>query len=233
MLPARVVSRNDEISRWVAIEIRGSDRGSPFRSRGAHPDPETHDYELGLVLWPVPGKKRGAAGLRLLVGRVGRSPQAWTTAREGHLVVASADSGRVRSPYRAGCPGDPARFGVPVVATLTARKPDHTVRLRFDLALCAVTARADQTSCDDAEVACGVSHGTPGPPQSSCGHGRSGCSSQIQPLSHLPRVNLITISPVAQSVNPMSVTFSALMLAMASRSAMSAPRFMRAGLPAS
>ena len=39
--------------------------------------------------------------------------------------------------------------------------------------------------------------------------------------------------PVAQSANPMSVTFSALMLAMASRSAMSAPRFMRAGLPAS
>jgi len=39
--------------------------------------------------------------------------------------------------------------------------------------------------------------------------------------------------PVAQSVNPMSVTFSALMLAMASRSAMSAPWFMRAGLPAS
>ena len=41
------------------------------------------------------------------------------------------------------------------------------------------------------------------------------------------------LSLFAQSVNPMSVTFSALMLAMASRSAMSAPRFARAGLPAS
>jgi hypothetical protein len=30
---------------------------------------------------------------------------------------------------------DPARFGVPAVATLTARKPDHAMCLGFDLAL--------------------------------------------------------------------------------------------------
>ena len=96
-----------------------------------------------------------------------------------------------------------------------------------------MTARADQTSCDDAEVARGVLARHTRPAAVVMRPRRSGCSSQIQPLSHLPHVNLITISPVAQSVNPMSVTFSALMLAMASRSAMSAPRFMRAGLPAS
>ena len=28
-------------------------------------------------------------------------------------------------------PGNPARFGVPTIATLTARKPDHTMRLRL------------------------------------------------------------------------------------------------------
>jgi hypothetical protein len=51
---------------------------------------------------------------------------------------------------------DLARFGVPVVATLTARKPDRAMRLRFDLALCASTARAHQTSANDAELARGV-----------------------------------------------------------------------------
>jgi hypothetical protein len=94
-----------------------------------------------------------------------------------------------------------------------------------------VTARTDQNSCDLLKSHAD-SHSAH-PARRSRNAATGGCSSQIQPLSHLPHVKLVTIPPVAQSVNPMSVTFSALMLAMASRSAMSAPRFMRAGLPAS